>query len=151
MAGPNATGAKTTLIVHEDPAVSAFPQLLICEKGPLTTSDEIFTVPVPGFVKVTSCGALKDPTICGEKTRLAVESDATGPFVPIPLKLVVRLSPFVPFTVRVPDAGNGYVASNTTLILHESPAGIPNPPPKRLRIGQLEFWRNPLVVWMLVT
>ncbi len=92
--GPYAIGLNVTLIRQLEPVMSADPQLLDCENGPLAAIEDMVTVPGAEFVSVTVSDALAVPTTCPGKTKLAVESEATGPVVPVPFSRGVRAAPF---------------------------------------------------------
>jgi hypothetical protein len=112
--------------------------LLDCENGPFAVIEEVLTVPAPEFVNITVWDGLTVPTTCAGNTKLVVESEATGPVVPVPFSKTDRLSPSVPFTVRFPDWGPPYVGTNITLKLHELPPATPVLVPGAPSIGQSE-------------
>ncbi len=59
---PVAVGVKLTLMVQLAPAAIDVPQLLLCEKSPPTTMEEMFSVALPVLLSVTLCAALAVPT-----------------------------------------------------------------------------------------
>ena len=50
---PVAVGVKVTLIVHDELAARLVPQMLVCEKSPLTVMLEIVRAALPGLLSVT--------------------------------------------------------------------------------------------------
>ena len=50
---PVAVGVKVTLIVHDELAARLVPQVLVCEKSPLTVMLEIVRAALPGLPRVT--------------------------------------------------------------------------------------------------
>jgi len=50
---PVAVGVKVTLIVHDALAARLVPQVLVCEKSPLTVMLEIVRAALPGLLRVT--------------------------------------------------------------------------------------------------
>jgi len=50
---PVAVGVKVTLIVHDELAARLVPQVLVCEKSPLTVMLEIVRAALPGLLRVT--------------------------------------------------------------------------------------------------
>ena len=50
---PVAVGMKVTLIVHDELAARLEPQVLVCEKSPLTVMLEIVRAAPPGLLRVT--------------------------------------------------------------------------------------------------
>ena len=50
---PVAAGVKVTLIVHDALAARLVPQMLVCEKSPLTVMLEIVRAALPGLLSVT--------------------------------------------------------------------------------------------------
>ena len=50
---PVAVGMKVTLIVHDELAARLEPQVLVCEKSPLTVMLEIVRAALPGLLRVT--------------------------------------------------------------------------------------------------
>lgn len=63
---PVEPGAKTTLIVQEDPTGTAVAQLFVCENwpdpGPVSVMVVMGSGALPTFVTVIGCGALVLPT-----------------------------------------------------------------------------------------
>ena len=59
---PVTTGLKVTAMLHEAPAATLEPQVLVWEKGPLTAMLEMVSVEVPVFSSVTACELLLTPT-----------------------------------------------------------------------------------------
>ena len=62
VAAPAAVGANDTLTVQEAPAASDVPQLFDSLNGPVTPIEDIDTALLPGFVTVTDCAELVEPT-----------------------------------------------------------------------------------------
>ena len=50
---PVAVGVKVTLTVHDELAARLVPQVLVCEKSPLTVMLEIVRAALPGLPRVT--------------------------------------------------------------------------------------------------
>jgi len=86
---PLALGLKVTLTLHEAPAPTLEPQVLVWEKSPLIAMLVMVSVEVPLFVRVKLCGVLLVPTACEAKVRDAGEKLTAGPPVPVPVRLTV--------------------------------------------------------------
>jgi hypothetical protein len=54
VAVPEAMGLKVTAMLHEAPAATLEPQVLVWEKGPLTAMLEMVSVEVPVFSSLTA-------------------------------------------------------------------------------------------------
>jgi hypothetical protein len=83
-------------------------QVFVWAKSPVATMPVIVNGPVPGFVSVTACVALVDPTAWLVNVKLAGATLAAGT-VPVPLRLIVcglpgSLSVIVTVPVTLPDA-----------------------------------------------
>src|ERR1700730_11040651 len=66
---PSAVGVKVTLIVHECPDATLWPQSFVWLKSPLVVMLVIVKVAMPLFVRVTVLTALGLPKGCGPKSR----------------------------------------------------------------------------------
>ena len=84
---PLALGLKVTLTLHEAPAPTLEPQVLVWEKSPLIATLVMVSVEVPVFVRVKLCGVLPVPTASEAKVRDAGERLTAGPPVPVPVRL----------------------------------------------------------------
>ena len=82
--GPAAVGVKVTAIVQLAPVVTLLPQLLVAAKSPEAAIFETASATVPVLVKVTVCGALVLPTVCGSNNRKGGETLSAGP-IPVPV------------------------------------------------------------------
>jgi hypothetical protein len=93
---PPAVGANVTLIVHEPPAASVEPQVLLWPKSPgfapVSEMLAMLSGAVPVLVKVALCAALVLPTRCEPKANEVGASEAPGALVPAALR---RLTMFV--------------------------------------------------------
>ena len=87
---PLALGLKVTLPLHEAPAATLAPQVLVCEKSPLIAMPLMVSVEVPEFVRVKLCGLLLTPTACATNVKDEGERLTEGPPAPVPVP--VRLT-----------------------------------------------------------
>ena len=71
-------GLKVTVIAQLAPALTAFPQLLVCEKSPLATMLDIASDWLPKFDSVIVCEALVVPTNCAANVTDVIDKLASG-------------------------------------------------------------------------
>ena len=86
---PLALGLKVTLTLHEAPASTLEPQLLVWEKSPLIAMLVMVSVAVPVLVRVKLCELLLVPTASEANVREAGEKLTAGPPVPVPVRQTV--------------------------------------------------------------
>ena len=141
VAGPAAVGLNDTLTVQEAPADSDVPQLFDSPNGPVTPIDDIDTALVFGFVTVTDCAGLVEPTTVLPNETLDGDADsALAPLLPVPVSATVSgLLGALEATDRVPLAAPAAVGANFTLTVQE--------PPAAMEVPQVLVWLNgPLAV-----
>jgi len=86
---PLALGLKVTLTLHEAPAPTLEPHVLVWEKSPLIAMLFTVSVEVPAFVRVKLCGLLLVPTGCEANVKDVGERLTAEPPVPVPVRLTV--------------------------------------------------------------
>ena len=86
--GPVTMGLKVTAMLHEAPAATLEPQVLVAEKAPLTLMLLMLSSAFPVFFSETVWGLLLVSTFCAGKVKEEGERLATGP-APIPVRLTV--------------------------------------------------------------
>jgi len=122
---PVAVGVNVTDAVHEAPAASELPQVLVSANGDPVVIEEIAAAAVPVLEIVTDCAALVDPTVSlprdrevGEAVRVALPA-----LVPVPDRPTVRvLLVALLATVRDPEAAPVAVGVKVTDAVHDAPA-----------------------------
>ena len=125
---PPALGLKVTLTLHEAPAATLEPQVLVWEKSPLIAMLVMMSVALPVFVSVKLCGLLLVPTACEANAKDAGETLAAGPPEPVPVRLTVCVAGLaLSVMVRVPVLVPLAVGPNVTLMLQEVPAATLEP------------------------
>jgi hypothetical protein len=120
---PAAVGVKVTPIVHEAPALTVPPQVLVAANSGLgdVVTCEMVSAAVPEFFSVTVCVALVVPTVCVAKVKAAgLRSIAgTGAALPVPdnaiAGLLAAFEAMVSVAVRVPVAEGVNVALSVQL------------------------------------
>jgi hypothetical protein len=84
LADPAAVGANAADTVQDAPAASEVPQLFDSVNGPDTPTDDIDTALLPGFVTVTDCDELVEPTFSLPKETLDGDAVSATGFDPPP-------------------------------------------------------------------
>jgi hypothetical protein len=109
-------------MAHAIPGPTLAPQVLVCAKSPLATIEMMFRPDAPVFVKVTTRGALVEPTAWPENVSACGESVTTGARMPVPVKGMAWLPPAaLSATVTAPALGPAAVGVNVTLIVQLLP------------------------------
>lgn len=138
---PAAMGLKITAMLHEAPAATVEPQVLVSEKAPLPLMLLMQSSAFPVFFSVTVWGLLLVNTFCAGKVKEVGERLTAGP-APSPVRLTVwvgglALSVTVIVPVEVPVA----MGLKVTSMLHEAPAA-------RLEPQVLVWEKGPLTVML---
>ena len=130
---PVAFGVKVTLIVHDPPAATIVPQVLVWEKSaafaPVIRNDDMVSVPKPVLVSVMFMGKLLVPTFVTGNCNIVGDKFTTG-CTPKPLNatvcgLPVALSVILSVPLRWPSA----VGENVTVIWQLAPPARLEPHP----------------------
>ena len=87
-AAPVAMGLKVTAMLHEAPAATLAPQVLVWEKTPLVLMLLMLSSALPVFFSDTVWGLLLVNTFCAGKVKEEGERLTAGP-APIPVRLTV--------------------------------------------------------------
>src|SRR5262249_52905143 len=85
-----AAGVNVTLMTQAPPGASAFPQVLVWAKSPVTVTPEMAKGILPVFVTVTACTALVVPTSWLLKLSAAGVTAAVAT-PPVPVRLAVSV------------------------------------------------------------
>lgn len=120
---PAAVGVKVTLIVHDAPAPTLLPQVLVEAKSPVAVTPEIASAAPPVFFKVIISGELVDPRSWLPKVRFAGFKLTMGAALPVPVsETACGLLAALSVMVKVPRAPPPAVGVKVTLTVHSPPA-----------------------------
>ena len=124
---PMAMGLKVTAMLHEAPAATLDPQVLVCEKAPLALMLLMLSSAFPVFFSETVWGLLLVNTFCAGKVKEEGERLTAGP-APIPVRLTVWVAGLaLSVTVKVPVVVPAAVGLKVTSMLPEAPAATLEP------------------------